>query len=131
MIVTKNGYLLMLFVQQRLFEGLEPDKNGDYTLFTTINSGDQYTGGAERTVIDTDRTELPNVMVYRDESGIMASLMIADSCDVTLLGKANDFAISLTDAGQYRDKEEGKSIVDFIVVFVSESSMGDAFIGSD
>lgn len=32
MIVTNNGYLLMLFVQQRLYEGLEPDKNGDYII---------------------------------------------------------------------------------------------------
>ncbi len=32
MIVTRNGYLLMLFVQQRLYEGLEPDKNGDYII---------------------------------------------------------------------------------------------------
>jgi hypothetical protein len=37
----------------------------------------------------------------------------------------------LTDAGQYRDKEEGKSIVDFIVVFVSESNMGTAFRVTD
>lgn len=104
------------------------DKNGDYSLFTTINSGDQYTGGAERVVIDTDRTELPNVMIYRDESGIAASVMIADSCDVTLLGKNGDFAISLTDAGQYRDKDEGKSMMDYIVVFISESSIANAFV---
>ncbi len=104
------------------------DKNGDYSLFTTINSGDQYTGGAERVVVDTDRTELPNVMIYRDESGIAASVMIADSCDVTLLGKCGDFAISLTDAGQYRDKDEGKSMMDYIVVFVSESSIAKAFV---
>jgi len=106
------------------------DKNGDYSLFTTINSGDQYTGGAERVVIDTDRTELPNVMIYRDQSGIVASLMIADSCDVTLLGKAGDYAISLTDAGQYRDKDEGKSMMDYIVVFVSESNIGKAFVAN-
>ena len=79
-------------------------------------------------VVDTDRTELPNVMVYRDENGIGASLLIADSCDVTLLGKVNDFAISLTDAGQYRDKDEGKSMMDYIVVFVSESSIAKAFV---
>ena len=104
------------------------DKNGDYSLFTTINSGDQYTGGAERVVVDTDRTELPNVMIYRDECGIAASVMIADSCDVTLLGKNGDFAISLTDAGQYRDKDEGKSMMDYIVVFVSESNIANAFV---
>lgn len=103
------------------------DKNGDYTLFTTINSADQYTGGAERVVVDTDRTQLPNVMIYRDESGLAASLLIADSCDVTLLGKCNDFAISLTDAGQYRDKDEGKTMMDYIVVFVSESNIANAF----
>lgn len=32
MLVTENGYLLMLFVQQRLYEGLEPDENGDYII---------------------------------------------------------------------------------------------------
>lgn len=104
----------------------DPD-NGDYTLFTTIDSTDLYTGGAERVVIDTNRTELPNVMIYRDESGIAASLMIANSCDLTLLSRSGDFAVSLTDVGQYRDKEEGKSMMDYIVVFVSESSIAEAF----
>lgn len=32
MLVTENGYLLILFVQQRLFEGLQPDENGDYVI---------------------------------------------------------------------------------------------------
>ncbi len=101
--------------------------NGDYSLFTEIDSTDAYTGGAERTLITTDRTELPNVLIYRDENGIAASLMIAESCDQTLLARVGDYFISLTDAGQYRDKEEGKSVMDFIVIFVSESDIPDAF----
>ena len=106
-------------------------ENGDYSYYTTINSTDAYTGGAERNVIKTERTNLPNVLIYRDENAIGASLMLANSLDQTVLARCGDFNISLTDAGQYRDKEEGKSIVDFIIVFVSESSMGDAFIVSD
>ncbi|MCH5183539.1 MAG: hypothetical protein J1E00_05105 [Oscillospiraceae bacterium] len=101
--------------------------NKDYTLFTDINSNDAYTGGAERSTVTTGRTELPNLLIYRDENGIAASLMIADSCDQTLLARAGDFAVSLTDAAQYRDKEERKSVADCIVVFVSESSIPDAF----
>lgn len=99
----------------------------DYSLFLTMDSTDNYTGGAERTVISTERTELPNVLIYRDENTIGASLMVAESCDQTLLARIGDYYISLTDAGQYRDKEEGKSVMDFIVVFVSESNLGEAF----
>ncbi len=106
-------------------------ENDDYSYYTTINSSDAYTGGAERNVIKTNRTELPNALIYRDENAIGASLLLADSLDQTVLARCGDFNISLTDAGQYRDKEEGKSIVDFIIVFISESSMGDAFIVSD
>ncbi len=32
MIVTENGYRLMLFVQQRLYEGLEPNEDKDYCI---------------------------------------------------------------------------------------------------
>ena len=105
-------------------------ENKDYTLFTDINSNDAYIGGAERSLVTTGRTELPNLLIYRDENGIAASLMIADSCDQTLLARAGDFTISLTDAAQYRDKEEKKSVLDCIVVFVSESSIPDAFDSS-
>ena len=106
-------------------------ENGDYTYFTTVNSTDAFTAGVERVVVKSDRTKLPNLLVYRDENAIGASLLLANSCDQTVLVRSGDFNISLTDAGQYRDKEEGKSIVDFIVVFVSESNMGTAFRVSD
>lgn len=106
-------------------------ENGDYSYYTTINSTDAYTGGAERNVIKTERTNLPNVLIYRDENAIGASLLLANSLDQTVLARCGDFNVSLTDAGQYRDKEEGKSIVDFIIVFVSESNLGDAFVVSD
>lgn len=102
-------------------------ENDDYTLFTTISASDLYTGGAERSLVETNRTELPNVLIYRDENAIGASLMIADSCDKTMLVKSGDYYISLTDAGQYRDREEGKNVTDCIIVFVSESSIPDAF----
>lgn len=105
-------------------------ENMNYSLFTEINSSDAYTGGAERSLVVTNRTELPNVLIYRDENGIAASLMIADSCDQTLLARAGDYTLSLTDAAQYRDKEEGKSVLDCIVVFISESSIPNAFDGS-
>lgn len=106
-------------------------ENGDYTYFTTVNSTDAFTAGVERVVVKSERTKLPNLLVYRDENAIGASLLLANSCDQTVLVRSGDFNISLTDAGQYRDKEEGKSIVDFIVVFVSESNMGTAFRVSD
>jgi len=106
-------------------------ENGDYSYYTTINSSDTTVGGAERTVIKTERTELPNILVYRDENAINTSLLLANSLDQTVLARCGDFNVSLTDAGQYRDKEEGKAIVDFIVVFVSESNLGNAFIVSD
>ena len=32
MMVTDNGYKLMLFVKQRLYEGLQPDADGYYTI---------------------------------------------------------------------------------------------------
>ena len=32
MTITDNGYKLMLFVQQRLYEGLQPDSDGYYTI---------------------------------------------------------------------------------------------------
>ena len=104
----------------------DPD-NGDYTLFTTIDSTDIYSGGAERAVVTTNRTELPNVLIYRDENGIILSKMIADSMDLTLLARCGDYFISMTDANTYRDKAEGKAASDFIMVFVSETSIATAF----
>lgn len=100
--------------------------NGDYTLYTGSNTT-EFTGGAVRALVNTGRTELPNVLVYRDENAILASMMVADSCDQTLLAKVNDYYISLTDAGQYRDQAEGKNVMDAIVIFVSESSIPAAF----
>lgn len=105
-------------------------ENDDYSLFMEINSGDEYNGGAERMLITTDRTELPNVLIYRDENAIAASLMVADSCDQTLLARVGDYTISLTDAAQYRDKAEKKNVMDCIVVFVSESNIPNAFDAS-
>ena len=102
-------------------------ENGDYTLFTTIDSTDIYTGGAERALITTERTELPNVLVYRDENGILLSRLIAESMDLTLLARNGDYFISMTDANTYRDKVEGKTATDFIIVVVSESSIPNAF----
>ena len=104
----------------------DPD-NADYTLFTTIDSSDIYTGGAERALITTERTELPNVLIYRDENGIILSRLIADSMDLTLLARNGDYFISMTDANTYRDKVEGKAATDFIIVVVSESSIPNAF----
>lgn len=101
--------------------------NGDYSLLTTIDAADLITAGAERTLVTTDRAALPNLLVYRDENAIGASLLLADSCDQTLLARVGDYSISLTDASQYRDKAEGKDVVDYIVVFVSESEIGSAF----
>ncbi len=101
--------------------------NVDYILITTIDASDLVTTGAERTLVTTDRTALPNLLVYRDENAIGASLLLADSCDQTLLARAGDYSISLTDASQYRDKAEGKDVVDYIVVFISESEIGSAF----
>ena len=101
--------------------------NGDYTLFTTIDSTDIYTGCAERSVVTTERTELPNVLIYRDENGILLSRLIADSMDLTLLARSGDYFISMTDANTYRDKTEGKAAADFIIAIVSESSIPTAF----
>ena len=106
--------------------------NGDYSLNTEIVTTDNIAGGAERYEVKTDRTELPNVLIYRDENAIHASLMLASSFDRVLLGRAdqkapNRYAISLTEATQFRDKTEGRPIADFIIVFVSESNIEAAF----
>ncbi len=106
--------------------------NGDYSLYTDIVTTDNTSGGAERYEVNTGRTELPNVLIYRDENAIHASLMLASSFDRVLLGRAdqkaiNRYAISLTEATQFRDKDEGKAIADFIIVFVSEANIVDAF----
>lgn len=101
--------------------------NKDYTQFNTLDSLDNVKGIAERNLLDTGRTNLPNVLIYRDDNTAAASLMVADDCGQTLLARTGDFYISLTDAGQYRNKEEGKSVTDCIVVFVSESNIGAAF----
>ena len=106
--------------------------NGDYSLNTEIVTTDNIIGGAERYEVNTERTELPNVLIYRDENAIHTSLMLASSFDRVLLGRAdqkatNRYAISLTEATQFRDKTEGRAIADFIIVFVSESNIVDAF----
>ncbi len=104
-------------------------EGGDYSLFTSVDANDGIDGAAERTLVTTDRTPLPNVLVYRDENAVAASLLLADSCDQTMLARSGDYTISLTDAAQYRDKAEKKNVMDSIVVFVSESNLASAFDG--
>lgn len=101
--------------------------NKDYSLFTTIDPSDSVISGAERTLISTGRTELPNVLIYRDENGYNLSTKLADSFDQTLLARTGDYFISMTDANTYRDKAEGKAATDFIIIIVSETSIPAAF----
>lgn len=102
--------------------------NGDYNLFTKVDTTDNINGIAERWVIqDSSRTdvELPSALIYRDYSSLTFSDILVERFERCMLNKAGDLALNLSVAGQYA--AEGDAVVDYIVVILSEESFDDAF----
>ncbi|MBO5870467.1 MAG: hypothetical protein J6Q89_06930 [Clostridia bacterium] len=103
-------------------------ENGDYTVFTTADAGDNINGIAERWLIeDTGRTDLdlPSALIYRDYSALVLSDILAERFEKCMLNKAGELALNLTIAGQYA--AEGDNVVDYIIVIVSEENLDNAF----
>lgn len=119
-------------------------EDGDYSYFTTVSSSDEYTGIAERLVIDTAATRtgievtdeatgesatvlpaLPNALIYRDYSAISFTDILAERFNKSLIIATGEYSINLNYAKQ--NAAEGKKVVDYIIVIVSEDSMDSAF----
>jgi hypothetical protein len=107
-------------------------EDGDYGYFNTINTSDEFNGVAERLTIDAgkNRTEetalnLPNALVYRDYSSLSFTDLLAERFNHSLFVAAGEYSINLNYANQ--NAAEGKEVVDYIIVIMSEDSMDKAF----
>lgn len=102
-------------------------KNKEYSFFETVNANDNVNGIAERWIIDTQRADanLPNGIIYRDNSALPYSDILAERFNKCVLALSGDYNIDISQASQY--KAEGKNVVDYIVVIVSEENMDTAF----
>ncbi len=102
-------------------------ENGNYTYFTTSNNSDGINGVAERLFIDTQRTDagLPTAVIYRDYSSFSFTDILLERFEKTLLIRNGDFNVEFTGLNQYAG--EGDSIVDYVIVILSEENMDTAF----
>ncbi len=102
-------------------------QHGDYGYFDTKNTEDGVNGIAERWIIDTNRPEagLPNAIIHRDYGALSFSDILVERFNRSLLVASGEHSINLSTASQYA--AEGKSVVDYIIVIVSEDNMDTAF----
>lgn len=108
-------------------------EDNDYGYFNTISTTDEIDSIAERLVIDgskgrdedVDASLLPNALIYRDYSALSFTDILAERFNRSLFVAANEFSINLNYAKQ--NAAEGKEVVDYIIVIVSEDSMDKAF----
>ncbi len=107
-------------------------EDGDYGYFDTVSTSDEFNGVAERLVIDAgkNRTEetalnLPNALIYRDYSSLSFTDLLAERFNHSLFVAAGEYSINLNYANQ--NAAEGKEVVDYIIVIISEDSMDKAF----
>ena len=90
--------------------------------FSIYNKGEENAVGIrDRVIIRTDREELPSALIYRDDSLFMSMDIIAERFNNAMIGSIGDYTINLTDAS--RHYSQGKRLVDYIVVIVSESNI--------
>lgn len=103
-------------------------EGGDYSYFIKNDANDGVNGIAERWLInDTTRTDvdLPSALIYRDYSSLSFADILTERFAKCLLGKSGELAINLSASGQYAD--DGDSVVDYIIVIVSEENLDTAF----
>lgn len=102
--------------------------NGDYGFFTTADNNDNINGCTERWLVRTNRKDtlsLPNALIYRDDCTLPFMDFILERFETTMIAKSGDFDINLSNAIQY--SAEDKKVVDYIIVFLSEENMDNAF----
>lgn len=90
----------------------------DYSIDATKNAGTALS----RMYFRTDRADMPSVLIYRDDASANTIPLLAERFNNTMVALSEDFTINYTDAG--RHASDGKSIVDYIIVIVSESNLG-------
>ena len=99
----------------------------DYRFNTVVDAADDIVTAGERTLImnGRDSSAYPNAIIYRDQSSVPIIDWLAERFNTSMLAKCDDYAVNLSNTVQY--KAEGRNAVDYIVVFVSESSLEAAF----
>lgn len=98
----------------------------DYSMYISPSSdevsGDEKVVGInDRFVVSTGRDTLPSALIYRDDAAFPMIDILAERFNEVMIAKSEDFAINFTDANRY--KAEGRDIVDYIIVIVSESNL--------
>ena len=102
--------------------------NADYNFFTTVDNNDNINGIAERWLVDTarkDSVNLPNTLIYHDYGALSFLDILIERTEKSMIAKSEDFAVNLSNTLQYA--ADGKNVVDYIIVIVSEENMDNAF----
>ena len=71
----------------------------------------------------TERPELPSCLIYRDDSSAVFLDLLAERFNNCMAGLSGDYTVNLTDAGRHANPD--KSIVDYVIIIVSESNLED------
>ncbi|MDD4163621.1 MAG: hypothetical protein PHD46_02440 [Eubacteriales bacterium] len=98
----------------------------DYSMYVTpasseVSSSEKIVGINDRFVVATDRENLPSALIYRDNAAFPMLDILAERFNKVMIAKSEQFGINFTDANRY--KAEGRDIVDYIIVIVSESNL--------
>ncbi len=101
-----------------LVKFLDKEEN-DYNYSTAINGNDGINSISERWVIDTNRENLPDAIIYRDYGALSFTDLLLERFDRTLIGASGDLTFDAAIVQQYYP--------DYIIVVISEDNMDTAF----
>lgn len=101
------------------------NSENDYSIYSGIHEDDDedVIGINDRINVRTNRPDLPSALIYRDDSVFSMIDILAERFNNAMIAKSGDYTVNLTDAS--RHNSEGKSLVDYIIVVVSESNVED------
>ena len=93
-------------------------------------SVEMYTGTeekntTERVIFGTGRTNLPSALIYRDDSVLPFYDILAERFNNVMFAASGDFTINMADAERYSGGT--KSLVDYVIIIVSESNVDKTF----
>ncbi|PKM62496.1 MAG: hypothetical protein CVU97_04985 [Firmicutes bacterium HGW-Firmicutes-21] len=78
-------------------------------------------GIRDRFIIRTNREELPSAIIYRDDSVYPMIDILSERFNNAMIARSGDYVVNLIYASSYRT--EGKTLVDYVIVIVSESNI--------
>ena len=76
-------------------------------------------------IFGSGRTNLPSALIYRDDSVLPFYDILAERFNNVMFAASGDFTINMADAERYSGGT--KSLVDYVIIIVSESNVDKTF----